>query len=92
MVGGGDSAVEEGTYLSKFASKVHLVHRRDELRASRIMQQRAFDNPKFDMKWNRTVDEILGSEKDGVTGIRLASTTGKPSRCSARSLRRPNGP
>jgi thioredoxin reductase (NADPH) len=74
VVGGGDSAVEEGTYLTKFASVVYLVHRRDKLRASQIMQQRAFANPKMHMKWNRVVDEVLGTDKDGVTGVRLKST------------------
>jgi thioredoxin reductase (NADPH) len=74
VVGGGDSAVEEGTYLTKFASVVHLVHRRDALRASQIMQDRARANSKIDFKWNRTVDEVLGTDKDGVTGVRLRST------------------
>jgi thioredoxin reductase (NADPH) len=77
VVGGGDSAVEEATYLSKFASNVYLVHRRDELRASKIMQQRALTNPKIAMKWNRTLLEVLGNDKDGVTGARLASTLDK---------------
>lgn len=77
VIGGGDSAVEEGTYLSKFASTVYLVHRRDQLRASKIMQARALENPKITMKWNRTLDEVLGTEKDGVTGVRLDSTVGK---------------
>ncbi len=77
VVGGGDSAVEEGTYLTKFASQVHLVHRRDQLRASKIMQQRALSNKKITPMWNRTLVEVLGSEdptKDGVTGVRLQST------------------
>jgi len=74
VVGGGDSAVEEATYLSKFASTVYLVHRRDQLRASKIMQQRALTNPKITMKWNRGLDEVLGTDKDGVTGARLKST------------------
>jgi thioredoxin reductase (NADPH) len=74
VVGGGDSAVEEGTYLSKFASTVYLVHRRDKLRASQIMQERALGNPKIVMKWNRALDEVLGTEEDGVTGVRLKST------------------
>jgi thioredoxin reductase (NADPH) len=74
VVGGGDSAVEEATYLSKFASTVYLVHRRDKLRASKIMQDRALSNPKITMKWNRALDEVLGNEKDGVTGARLKST------------------
>jgi thioredoxin reductase (NADPH) len=74
VVGGGDSAVEEGTYLTKYASIVYLVHRRHELRASKIMQERALANPKITMKWNRTLDEVLGSDKDGVSGVRLKST------------------
>ena len=74
VVGGGDSAVEEGTYLTKFASKVYLVHRRDQLRASKIMQQRVFDNPKIEIKWNRVVDEVLGTDQQGVTGVRLKGT------------------
>jgi thioredoxin reductase (NADPH) len=74
VVGGGDSAVEEATYLSKFASTVYLVHRRDRLRASKIMQDRAFANPKIAPKWNRTLAEVLGNDKDGVTGARLQST------------------
>jgi thioredoxin reductase (NADPH) len=76
VVGGGDSAVEEGTYLTKFASTVYLVHRRDALRASKIMQKRALENPKITPKWNRTLVEVLGNDKDGVTGARLASTVG----------------
>jgi thioredoxin reductase (NADPH) len=74
VVGGGDSAVEEATYLTKFASTVYLVHRRDELRASKIMQQRALTNPKITMKWNRGIDEVLGTEEDGVQSVRLKST------------------
>jgi thioredoxin reductase (NADPH) len=74
VVGGGDSAVEESNYLTKFASTVHLVHRRDQLRASKIMQQRAFNNPKIAIKWNRVLLEILGNDQDGVTGVRLGST------------------
>ena len=75
VVGGGDSAVEEATYLTKFASRVYLVHRRQELRASKIMQQRALANPKIEPKWNRVADEVLGSDEAGVTGVRLKSTT-----------------
>lgn len=75
VVGGGDSAVEEGTYLTKFASKVYLVHRRDQLRASKIMQDRVLSNPKVEMKWNSVVAEVLGNDKEGVTGVRLKSTT-----------------
>ncbi len=74
VVGGGDSAVEEGTYLTKFASTVYLVHRRDQLRASMIMQKRALTNPKITPKWNRALAEVLGSDEAGVTGVRLQST------------------
>ncbi len=78
VIGGGDSAVEEADYLSKFAGTVYMVHRRDELRASKIMARRAMDNPKIDVQWNRTLGEVLGSDADGVTGVRLNSTTGEP--------------
>jgi thioredoxin reductase (NADPH) len=74
VVGGGDSAVEEGTYLTKFAREVYLVHRRPQLRASKIMQQRALNNAKIKPKWNRVLEEVLGTDKDGVTGVRLRST------------------
>ena len=74
VVGGGDSAVEESDYLSKFASTVYLVHRRDKLRASKIMAQRAVDNPKIEIVWNHTLQEVLGNDSDGVTGTRLRST------------------
>jgi thioredoxin reductase (NADPH) len=74
VIGGGDTAVEEATYLTKYASKVFLVHRRDQLRASKVMQQRALSNAKIEMKWNRTLAEVLGTDKDGVTGVRLQST------------------
>ncbi|MGC3969812.1 MAG: FAD-dependent oxidoreductase [Pirellulales bacterium] len=76
VVGGGDSAVEEATYLTNFASKVHLIHRRDELRASKIMQKRALENPKIEMQWNSVVAECLGNDKDGLTAVRLENTTG----------------
>jgi thioredoxin reductase (NADPH) len=74
VIGGGDSAVEEGTYLTKFASKVYLVHRRNQLRASKIMQERALANSKIEMKWNRVLEDVLGTDTDGVTGVRLRST------------------
>ncbi len=73
VVGGGDTAVEEATFLTKYATKVIMVHRRDELRASKVMQERARKNPKIDLVWNATVDEVLGDGK-GVTGVRLKST------------------
>ena len=63
VVGGGDSAVEEATFLTKFASKVILVVRRDELRASKIMQERALANPKIELCWNTVVDDLLGTDK-----------------------------
>ncbi len=63
VVGGGDSAIEEATFLTKFATKVHLVHRRKELRASKIMQERAMNNSKIDFHWNSAVEEITGNEK-----------------------------
>lgn len=65
VVGGGDSAVEEATFLSRFADTVTMIHRRDELRASKIMQQRALDNPKIKFQWNSVVTEILGEDKVG---------------------------
>ena len=70
VVGGGDSAVEEGAYLAKFASQVHLFVRRNVLRASKIMADRAASNPKIDIRWHTEVDEVLGNDKDGVTAIR----------------------
>ncbi|AQQ52657.1 thioredoxin-disulfide reductase [Planococcus lenghuensis] len=73
VVGGGDSAVEEGIYLTRFASKVTIVHRRDELRAQKIIQDRAFKNDKIDFIWNTTVDEIRGQEGK-VSGVLLKST------------------
>jgi len=78
VVGGGDSAVEEADYLTKFASVVYMVHRRDQLRASKIMAQRAMNNPKIKICWNTTLDEVLGNDTDGVTGVRLKSTVGQP--------------
>jgi thioredoxin reductase (NADPH) len=78
VVGGGDSAVEEADYLTKFASTVYMIHRRDQLRASKIMAQRAADNPKIKILWNRVLTEVLGNDKDGVTGVRLKSTVGEP--------------
>ncbi len=77
VVGGGDSAVEEATYLSKFASMVHLVHRRSELRASKIMAQRALDNPKITIHFDTALAEVLGDDAAGVTGVRLESTTAR---------------
>ncbi len=75
VVGGGDTAMEEANHLSKFGSKITLVHRRDRFRASPIMQQRVLANPKVEVKWNSVVDEVLGTDEAGVTGVRLKSTT-----------------
>lgn len=69
IVGGGDSAMEEAIFLTKFASKVTILHRRDEFRASKIMAQRAIDHPKIEVLWNTTIEEVLGG--DLVTGLRV---------------------
>jgi thioredoxin reductase (NADPH) len=71
VVGGGDSAVEEASYLTKFASQVHLLVRRDVLRASKIMQDRARSNAKIGIRWHSEVDEVLGEDKKGVTAVRV---------------------
>ena len=78
VVGGGDSAVEEATFLTKFANSVTIVHRRDELRASKIMAQRAMTNPKITFAWNSTIEAIHGQDK--VTGVTLADTVTGASR------------
>jgi thioredoxin reductase (NADPH) len=74
VVGGGDSAMEEALFLTKFASKVTVVHRRDTLRASKIMQEKAFANPKIDFAWNTEIEDVLDVSKGVVTGIVLRDT------------------
>ena len=74
VVGGGDSAAEEAIFLTKFASKVTIIHRRDELRASKIMQERVFENNNIEILWNNSVEDILGTKESGVTGVVLKNT------------------
>ncbi len=71
VIGGGDTAMEEAIFLTNFASHVHVVHRRDELRASKIMADRAIAHEKITIEWNSVVDEVLGDDASGVTGVRL---------------------
>ena len=82
VVGGGDTAVEEAIFLAKFASRVSLIHRRDQLRASKIMQEKASKNDKLSFIWNSIVEDILGVEVGHVTGIRLKNVkSGAGDRC-----------
>jgi thioredoxin reductase (NADPH) len=71
VIGGGDTAMEEATFLTRYAKRVFVVHRRDKLRASKIMQDKAFNNDKIEFIWNTAVEEILGNPEQGVTGVRL---------------------
>lgn len=78
VVGGGDSAMEEATFMTKFSNPVYIVHRRDEFRASKIMQDRVLNNPKIKVLWNSLIEEVLGDDAAGVTGMRLKdSKTGE---------------
>jgi len=80
VIGGGDTAMEEATFLTRYASRVTLIHRRDKLRASQIMQQKAFNNEKIDFIWNTEVTEIIGAPETGVTAVRLLNiVTGEES-------------
>ncbi len=74
VVGGGDSAMEEANYLTKFASEVVIIHRRNEFRASKIMIDRALNNPKISVMWNKTINEIIGDRNNGVNSIVLKDT------------------
>src|SRR6185437_4226168 len=85
VAGGGDSAIEEANFLTRFGSKVTVIHRRDQLRASKIMQERAFNNPKIEFKWNSVVTDVCGDTK--VSGLRLRDTvTGEDSELDATGL------
>jgi thioredoxin reductase (NADPH) len=75
VVGGGDSACEEANFLTRFGKRVLLVHRREQLRASKIMQDRVLKNPKIEVLWNRIPTEVRGTKQDGVTSVRLKSST-----------------
>lgn len=74
VIGGGDTALEEALYLTNFATKVTIIHRRSELRATKFMQERAFNNEKIGFRWNAVVEEVNGNDQDGVTGLMLKDT------------------
>jgi thioredoxin reductase (NADPH) len=87
VIGGGDTAMEEASYLTKFASKVHIIHRRDEFRASKIMAARVIENPKIEVHWNTVTEEVLGDDKAGVTGVRVKDVkTGESSELPASGM------
>ncbi len=84
VIGGGDTAMEEATFLTKFATKVTVIHRREELRASKIMQERAVANPKVTFAFNKVVSEFIGTPENGLSAVRLTDTiTGETSELSA---------
>ena len=74
IIGGGDTAMEEANFLTRFATKVTVIHRRDSLRASKIMQDRALNNPKIEFLWNNEVTDIIGTKENGVTAVKLKNT------------------
>ena len=87
VVGGGDTAMEEAVYLTRFASKVTLIHRRDALRASKIMAERVLNHPKIEVRWNSVIDEVLDVAKNDVTGLRLKNVkTGELSTLDIKGL------
>ncbi len=87
VVGGGDTAMEEALFLTRFATAVHVIHRRDALRASKIMARRAMGHPKIRFVWDTVVEEVLGDDEDGVTGLRLRQVrTGEESRLAVGAL------
>ncbi|MCG3195708.1 MAG: thioredoxin-disulfide reductase [Candidatus Omnitrophica bacterium] len=87
VVGGGDTAVEEASYMTKFSNPVYVIHRRDTLRASKIMQERLLKNPKIQPVWDSVVEEVLGNDSEGVTGLRLQNVkTGETKELSVSGL------